>query len=66
MKDESLIARNLLPNKEYEFRVCALNEAGMSAWSDNSGLIEACNPTGNSYTSIRSCLRDGTLNCKVF
>lgn len=46
MKDETLTARNLIPNKEYEFRVCAINEAGASGWSENSAPIEACNPTG--------------------
>ncbi|XP_067934437.1 twitchin-like [Watersipora subatra] len=45
IKDESMTARNLLPNKEYEFRVCAVNEAGPSLWSDNSAAIEARHPT---------------------
>ena len=45
MKEETCVARNLLPNKEYEFRVCALNEAGASPWSDNSDRIKACMPT---------------------
>ena len=46
MRDESFTARNLIPHKEYEFRVCAVNEAGPSKWSENSVPIEACNPTG--------------------
>ena len=36
--------RNLMPNKKYKFRVCAVNEAGNSAWSDGSELIEAKDP----------------------
>jgi len=35
-----------LPNKEYEFRVAAFNDAGLSDWSDNSEYIEAKNPEG--------------------
>jgi len=34
-----------MPHKEYEFRVCAHNEAGPSEWSKPSDLIEAKNPT---------------------
>lgn len=33
-----------MPNKKYSFRVCAVNEAGNSEWSDGSDLIEAKNP----------------------
>lgn len=33
-----------MPNKKYKFRVCAINEAGNSEWSDGSELIEAKNP----------------------
>ena len=44
--DPQYTAHNLIPNKEYEFRVAALNEAGLSDWSDSSDLIEAKNPEG--------------------
>lgn len=39
-------AHNLLPNHEYEFRVAAVNGAGLSKWSENSELIEAKKPEG--------------------
>lgn len=46
VRDETVVAKNLLPHKIYEFRVNAVNAAGSSPWSDNSELIEACNPVG--------------------
>ena len=52
--DTQYTAHNLLPNREYEFRVAALNEAGLSDWSEASDLIEAKNPEG--IANLLACL----------
>ncbi|XP_067930808.1 twitchin-like [Watersipora subatra] len=61
--DTQFTASNLIPNKEYEFRVAALNEAGLSEWSDSSDLIEAKNPEVE--PTIDDSLIQRTVNAEV-
>lgn len=52
ISESQFTVSNLMPNKKYEFRVAAVNEAGVGEWSQCSDLIEAKNPEGVYYRHL--------------